>query len=146
MLHIPRTRNENPLHVALNQTALEALLKVRRRGITSGRVSFSRRKLENHCEARGLGLTLHLGVLRLRTFTGTTCATMPSRLRQKGTKLEDITEALGLKSLMMSKRYAHLGPKGLHDVVAVLDEKPTVPKTVPDQVTAEGDKGITLVN
>jgi hypothetical protein len=47
---------------------------------------------------------------------------------------------------MMSKRYAHLGPKGLHDVVAVLDEKPTVPETVPDQVTAEGDKTVKLVN
>jgi integrase len=47
--------------------------------------------------------------------------TFASRLRQKGAKLEDIAEALGHKSLMMSKRYAHLGPKGLHDVVAMLD-------------------------
>ena len=38
--------------------------------------------------------------------------TFASRLRQKGVKLEDIAEALGHKSLMMSKRYAHLGPKG----------------------------------
>jgi integrase len=59
--------------------------------------------------------------------------TLASRLRQKGAKLEDIAEALGHTSLMMSKRYAHLGPKGLHDIVATLDQKPTGPKTGPKQ-------------
>jgi integrase len=45
-----------------------------------------------------------------------------SRLRQKG-KLEDIAEFLSHKSLMMTKRYAHLGPTGLQDVVALLEQE-----------------------
>jgi integrase len=72
--------------------------------------------------------------------------TFASRLRQKGTKLEDIAEALGHKDLMMSKRYAHLGPKGLHHVVAMLDENPTGPRTGPDQVPAQGDNAVRSVN
>src|ERR1700722_7934555 len=71
--------------------------------------------------------------------------TFASRLRQKGTKLEDISEALGHKDLMMSKRYAHLGPQGLHDVVALLDQKPTDPRTGPDQVSGLGEKVVRLV-
>ena len=72
--------------------------------------------------------------------------TFASRLRQKGTKLEDIAEALGHEDLMMSKRYAHLGPKGLHDVVAMLDENPTGPKTGPDQGPTQGDNVVRSVN
>jgi integrase len=72
--------------------------------------------------------------------------TFASRLRQEGTKLEHIAEALGHKDLMMSKRYAYLGPKGLHDVVAMLDEKPTGPKTGPDQVPVVVAKELRSVN
>jgi integrase len=74
MLHIPRTKNEEPLHVALNQTALEALLQVRRRGTTSGRV-FLAKKTGKPLRGPRLGLTLRSGMLRLRTSTGTTYAT-----------------------------------------------------------------------
>jgi hypothetical protein len=67
--------------------------------------------------------------------------TAASRPRQKGAKLEDIAEFLGHKSLMMTKRYAHLGPTGLKDIVALLEQKPTGcgsrirtgPKTAPEQ-------------
>jgi integrase len=51
--------------------------------------------------------------------------TTASRLRQKSAKLEDIGEFLGHKSLMMTKRYAHLGPTGLQGIVALLEERPT---------------------
>ena len=36
--------------------------------------------------------------------------TLASRLRMKGTPLEDIADLLGHKSLTMTRRYAHLGP------------------------------------
>ena len=45
--------------------------------------------------------------------------TAASRLRQKGAKLEDVAEFLGHESLMMTKRYAHLGPLGLQDVATL---------------------------
>lgn len=43
MLHIPRTKKYETLHVDLDQTALEVLPKVRKRGITSGE-SFPRQE------------------------------------------------------------------------------------------------------
>lgn len=58
--------------------------------------------------------------------------TAASRLRQKGAKLEDVAEFLGHESLMMTKRYAHLGPSGLQDVAALLERKPFV---APQQAT-----------
>jgi hypothetical protein len=38
----------------------------------------------------------------------------------KGTPLEDIADLLGHKSLAMTKRYAHLGPSRLHQLVSRL--------------------------
>jgi integrase len=146
MLHIPRTKNDEPLHVALNQAAMAALLTVRRRGVTTGSV-FIARKTGNPLRGPRTWFDPALKDAKIENFHWHDLRhTFASRLRQKGTKLEDIAEALGHKSLMMSKRYAHLGPKGLHDVVALLDEKPTGPKTVPDQVAAEGDKAASPVN
>src|SRR4030095_17193694 len=46
--------------------------------------------------------------------------TFASRSRIKGAPLEDIADLLGLKSLTMTRRYAHLGPNRLHAVVPLL--------------------------
>ena len=146
MLHIPRSKNDEPLHIALNQTALQALLKVRRRGITSGRV-FLARKTGKPLQRPRTWFDPALKDAKIEHFHWHDLRhTFASRLRQKGTKLEDIAEALGHKDLMMSKRYAHLGPKGLHHVVAMLDENSTGPKTGPDQVPAQGDNAVRSVN
>jgi hypothetical protein len=37
----------------------------------------------------------------------------------KGVPLEDIADLLGHKSLTMTRRYAHLGPNKLHEVVSL---------------------------
>jgi hypothetical protein len=55
-----------------------------------------------------------------------------SWLRQPGTELERIAEALG--------------QNGLHDVMALLDGKATGPTIAPDQGAAEGDKAVKPVN
>jgi integrase len=60
--------------------------------------------------------------------------TFASPLRQKGARLEDIAEEFRHNTLLMTKRYAHLRPTGLHDVVALLEQKPTRPKTDPKLV------------
>jgi site-specific recombinase XerD len=46
--------------------------------------------------------------------------TFASRLQMKGAPLEDIADLLGHKSLIMTRRYAHLGPNKLHTVVSLL--------------------------
>ena len=57
--------------------------------------------------------------------------TFASRLRMKGTPLEDIADLLGHKSLAMTRRYAHLGPNKLHVVVSML--KPSDPTSDTEQ-------------
>lgn len=124
MLHIPRTKNEEPLHIPLNEAAMAALRVARSRSDENGRVFRSERTGEalEHPRhwfepaLRGAGITgFHWHDLR-HTFA--------SRLRMKGTPLEDIADLLGHKSLAMTKRYAHLGPSRLHEVVARLVEGP----------------------
>ena len=51
--------------------------------------------------------------------------TFASRLRMKGAPLEDIADLLGHKSLTMTRRYAHLGPNKLHEVVSLLGASAT---------------------
>jgi integrase len=132
MLHISHTKNDEPLHVCLNKIALEALTKVRRRTGGVGRVFKAKRTGEPLRGPR----TWFDRVLKDANIEGFHWYDLrhafASRLRQQGAKLEDIAEALGHKSLTMSRRYAHLGPKGLHDVVALLDQKRTGPKTGPE--------------
>jgi integrase len=43
----------------------------------------------------------------------------------KGAALEDIADLLGHKSLAMTRRYAHLGPSKLHQVVSLLGQTDT---------------------
>ena len=114
----------SPLHIPLNDTALAALRVVHSRGVDNGLVFLSERtglplKRPRHWfdtaleEAKILGFHWH----DLRH-------TFASRLRMKGTPLEDIADLLGHKGLAMTRRYAHLGPSRLHEVVARLVEKP----------------------
>lgn len=46
--------------------------------------------------------------------------TFASRLRMERAALEDIADLLGHKSLMMTRRYANLGPNKLHALVSLL--------------------------
>lgn len=61
--------------------------------------------------------------------------TFASRLRMKGTPLEDIADLLGHKILTMTRRYAHLGPNKLHRVVSLLGA--TATKTATGENTSE---------
>jgi len=125
MLHIPRTKDEQPLHVRLNDAALAALKVARAPGGGRGRIFRSERTGEplehprRSCEP----------ALREAAIEGfhqhDLWHTFAARLRIRGTPLEDIAGLLGLTSLAMTKRYAHLGPSGLYEVVARLMAKLT---------------------
>jgi integrase len=124
-LHIPCTKNEEAIHVPLNDAAVAALKVVFERVTGKGRVFQTIRTgdpLENSrhwfedamVEAKLKNFHWHdLG----RTFA--------SRLRMKGAPLEDIADLLGHKSLTMARRYAHLGPNRLHAVVSLLEATAT---------------------
>ena len=136
MLNIPRTKNEEPNHVPLNDAAVAALRVVHDRGEARGRVFQSARTgepLEN-------GRHWFEDAVReaeIRNFRWHDLRhTFASRLRMKGAPLEDIADLLGHKSLTMTRRYAHLGPNKLHAVVSLLGASDTRSDTSENGVLA----------
>ncbi len=129
MLNIPRTKNEEPLNVSVNDVAMAALGHSSVGELAKAECSKSAKTgepLENgrHWFDRALreaGIkNFHWRDLR---------HTLASRLRMKGAPLEDIADLLGHKSLTMTRRYAHLAPSKLHAVVSLLGPTATTSAT-----------------
>jgi integrase len=119
-LHIPRTKNEEPLHVPLNDAAISALKTVLKGGDGKGRV-FTSLKTGDPLENGRHWFDDAVVEAKLKNFHWHDLRhTFASRLRMKGAPLEDIADLLGHKSLTMTRRYAHLGPNKLHAVVSLL--------------------------
>jgi len=119
-LHIPRTKNEEPLHVPLNDAAISALKTVFESGDGQGRVFISA-KTDEPLENGRHWFDDAVVEAKLKNFHWHDLRhTFASRLRMKGAPLEDIADLLGHKSLTMTRRYAHLGPNKLHRVVSLL--------------------------
>jgi integrase len=129
MLHVPRTKNEEPLHIPLNQAAIAALKVVRgkRKGNefvfqsarTGDQLMNSRHWFDDAVEEAGIkDFVWH-------DLRHTFC----SRLRMKGVDLATIAELVGHKSLAMTRRYAHLAPSKLHQVVSLLGSTDTTTDT-----------------
>ena len=125
MLNIPRTKNEEPLHVPLNDVATAALKLVRGRGRRRGRVFQSVKTGEPLQNGRHwfYDAVTEAGIKNFHWHD--LRHTFASRLRMKGAPLEDIADLLGHKSLTMTRRYAHLGPNKLHAVVSLLEPSAT---------------------
>lgn len=122
MLHIPRTKNEEPLHVPLNDAALAALKVTYARSNGSHRVFRSERTgepLEHPRHWFGPAIVQ----AKIKDFRWHDLRrTFASRLRMRGIPLETIADLLGHRGLTMTKRYSHLGPSQLHEAVARLAE------------------------
>jgi integrase len=122
---IRRSKNEEPVHVPLNDVAMGALRVFRSRGDGTGRVV-----------RKAAGETLNVNahwfpdVVRkagIKDFRWHDCRhTFASRLRQSGTPLGNIAELLGHKTLAMSRRYAHLSIANLHEAVSRIATSTTV--------------------
>jgi integrase len=120
LLNISRTKNEEAIHIPLNDAAVAALRVAHDQGDGRGRV-FQPAKtgapLENGRHWFDDALT-EAGIKNFRWHD--LRHTFASRLRMRGAPLEDIADLLGHKSLTMTRRYAHLGPNKLHTVVSLL--------------------------
>src|ERR1700758_5253591 len=136
MLNIPRTKNEEPIHVPLNDAAVAALRVVQARGDAKGRVFQSEKTGEPLENGRHWfdDAVIEAGIKNFRWHD--LRHTFASRLRIKGTPLEDIADLLGHKSLTMTRRYSHLGPNKLHAVVSLLGTSDTTSDTVESGLTA----------
>ena len=112
------------MHVPLNDAALAALKIVRARSDGTGRFFRSERTGEPLEHPRHW-FEPAIAEARIEDFHWHDLRhTFASRLRMKGTPLEDIADLLGHKSLTMTKRYAHLGPSRLHQLVSRLVPEP----------------------
>jgi site-specific recombinase XerD len=126
LLHIPRTKNEEPLYLPLNDDAIEALSALLKRGNGMGPVI-------RNCEGTPLTGCYFWFIPAVREAGISDFKwhdlrhTFASRLRQAGVPLETIAELLGHKSLSMTKRYAHLAAEHLYDAVQRLSAKPSDP-------------------
>jgi integrase len=129
MLNIPRTKNEEPIHVPLNNAAVAALRVVHTKGGGKRRVFRSTKTGEPLENGRHWfdDAVIRAGIKNFRWHD--LRHTFASRLRMKGAPLEDIADLLGHKSLTMTRRYAHLGSNKLHAVVSLLDPTATTTAT-----------------
>jgi integrase len=129
MPNISRTMNDEAVHVPLNDMALAALKAVFERGSGRGRV-FRSSKTGEALENSRHWFDDAVANANLKNFHWHDLRhTFASRLRMKGAPLEDIAELLGHKSMTMTRRYAHLGPNRLHEVVSLLKATDTASDT-----------------
>ena len=136
MLNIPRTKNEEPIHVPLNDAAIAALRVVHDRGDGRGRV-FQSAKTCKPLENGRHWFDEAVMEAEIKNFRWHDLRhTFASRLRMKGAPLEDMADLLGHKSLTMTRRYAHLGPNKLHAVVSLLGTSDPTSDTSQNGATA----------
>jgi integrase len=122
--------------VPLNDTAIAAFKVVFEGGNGKGRV-FKSRKTGNPLENGRHWFDDAVMEAGIENFLWHDLRhTFASRLRMQGTALEDIADLLGHKSLMMTRRYAHLGPNKLHAVVSLLGPSDTRSDTSENSVLA----------
>src|SRR5229473_6702361 len=141
MLNVPRTKNEEPIHVPLNDAAVAALRVVHDRGEGRGRV-FQSEKTGEPLENGRHWFDDAVIEAEIKNFRWHDLRhTFASRLRMKGAPLEDIADLLGHKSLTMTRRYAHLGPNKQHAVVSLL--KPSDPTS--DTGESDASSGVAQV-
>jgi integrase len=136
MLNVPRTKNEEPIHVPLNDAAVAALRVLHSRGEGKGRV-FQSAKTGEPLENGRHRFDDAVAEAQIKNFRWHDLRhTFASRLRMKGAPLEDIADLLGHKSLTMTRRYAHLGPNKLHAVVSLLRPSDTTSDTSPNDASS----------
>ncbi len=140
MLNVPRTKNEEPIHVPLNDAAVAALRVVHSRGEGKGRV-FQSAKTGEPLENGRHWFDDAAAEAQIKNFRWHDLRhTFASRLRMKGAPLEDIADLLGHKSLTMTRRYAHLGPNKLHAVVSLLRPSDTKSDTSPNDTSSSSSQ------
>jgi integrase len=114
---VPRSKNDAPVHVPLNDDAMRALRVFQSRADGTGRVV-------RNAAGKTLNVNAHwfphaVRATGIKDFRWHDLRhTFASRLRQSGTSLGNIAELLGHKTLAMSRRYAHLSIVNLHDAVS----------------------------
>jgi len=125
---IPKSKNDEPVHIPLNPSAIRALTVFRTRGDGTGRVV-------RNLDGETLNVNAHwfpdaIRAAGIKDFRWHDLRhTYASRLRQRGVPLGHIAELMGHKGLSMTRRYAHLSIANLHEAVSrISTDTPIAPE------------------
>jgi len=133
VLDVPRTKNDEPVHVPLNSEALAAIrsLPPYRGRQSVGPLFLSLRSPGKAVKSNDHWFKPALKAAGISDFKWHDLRhTFASWLVQDGVPLDRVSKLLGHKSLAMTMRYAHLAPNQLHEDVArlVANSTPVAPE------------------
>jgi len=153
-LTIPRTKNGSIRYISLDNTAVDALRELRRRGAGTGPVMVAAAGGHGYAQGHALKTPREWfnAACRLAAVTDFTwhCLrhSFASRLVMAGAPLRTVQELMGHKTIAMTCRYAHLAPDHQLDAVRLLDGwgqagakgwSPTATKTATGNFGATGE-------
>jgi integrase len=137
VLDIPRTKNDEPVHVPLNSDVLGALRSLPSWQERKGPIFRNQRHPEKPVLSNDHWFKPALNAASISDFKWHDIRhTFASWLVQDGVPLDRVSKLLGHKSLTMTMRYAHLAPNQLHEDVALLTRNSTSVAPEPERVAA----------
>jgi integrase len=141
VLDIPRTKNDEPVHIPLNSDVLAALRLLPSWQERKGPIFRNQRYPEKPVLSNDHWFKPVLKAAGISDFKWHDLRhTFASWLVQEAVPLDRVSKLLGHKSLTMTMRYAHLAPNQLHEDVALLTRNSTTVAPEPDRVaTASGN-------
>jgi integrase len=122
VLDVPRTKNDEPVHIPLNSNVLAALRSLPSWQERKGPIFRNQRHPEEPVLSNDHWFKPALkaaGIVGYHWHDNR--HSFASWLVQDGVPLDRVSKLLGHKSLAMSMRYAHLAPNQLHEDVARLN-------------------------
>lgn len=135
MLDIPRTKNDEPVHIPLNNDVLAALWLLPSWQERKGPIFRNQRHPEKPVLSNDHWFKPALKAAGISDFKWHDLRhTFASWLVQEGVPLDRVSKLLGHKSLTMTMRYAHLAPSQLREDVALLTRHSTTVAPGPDRV------------
>jgi integrase len=139
VLDLPRTKNDEAVHVPLNSDALAAIRSLPSWNERKGPIFRNQRHPEKPVLSNDHWFKPALkaaGITDFKWHDLRHC--FASWLIQDGVPLDRVSKLLGHKSLAMTMRYAHLAPNKLHEDVALLTKTNSTP-LAPAQKPATSD-------
>ena len=144
VLDLPRTKNDEPVHVGLNDDVMAAISSLPSWQDRKGPIFRNQRHPEKAVRSNDHWFKPALKLARIGGFRWHDLRhTFASWLVQDGVPLDRVSKLLGHKSLTMTMRYAHLAPNQLHEDVAKLTRIST---TVAPDVEAQEAISVNYLN
>ena len=134
VLDVPRTKNDEPVHVPLNSEVLAAISSLSSWRERTGPIFRNLRYPGKAVLSNDHWFKPSLKAAGIADFKWHDIRhTFASWLVQDGVPLDRVSKLLGHKSLAMTMRYAHLAPNQLHEDVALLakNSTPVAPDSKP---------------